>query len=346
MRRQRRLMWIVACEALLALVAATPRAANAADAAKQAPAAPLSRPKTVATPPNATRAPTRSTGPGVSAKSLGDKGPPTTARPEPDLVISSVTIEPISPDTNDSITFRAVLTNTGAATAPASKVAVFVGGETTPATFVQPPLAPNASRLVVRVARLPRAGTYAVKFVADADGVVPEQSETNNIGERSFRVAAAAPRSAAASAAVSDRVKDIARARFAFRIGQASMNTYTSPGNSSFAFYLRPTQPVDTTSVEETAIQVHLRYFANGSLQSEEDLSGHFASKGPDPVLWQSNQTPYARSCTSSSSSYCEVNLTLQDSVRSREGAQLDGDNDGQPGGAYHHQFFRGMHHP
>jgi hypothetical protein len=124
------------------------------------------------------------------------------------------------------------------------------------------------------------------------------------------------------------------------------MQTYSSPGNSNFVFYLRPTKSVDTASVAENLIQVHLKYFNNGALQSEETLAGHFASKGPDLMRWESDQTPYGGNCTSLSTCYCELNLTLQDSILSQEGVQLDGDKDGQPGGDYHQQFFRGMHHP
>ncbi len=56
--------------------------------------------------------------------------------------------------------------------------------------------------------------------------------------------------------------------------------------------------------------------------------------------------TPIAGLCTSTSTSYCFVEVTLQDSIKSKDGDILDGDGNGQPGGVYRHKFHRGMVQP
>ena len=352
MQRQPRMISMAALATLLVFISTTVWAADAVKSTPPAPAAPqLKTPKTL-TPPSTLKiegqSPVRPAAPGIPVKPAGVKEIPSTMRIQPDLVITNIKIEPANPTTYDTIKFSAEVTNTGMALAPASKVAVFIGGETFPVTFNQPPIGPNVTKVVVREFKMDKVGGYQVKFVADADGVVAESNEGNNTGKHAFRVIKGIPPSAVGAAGldVSNPAGDIPRMTIAFQIGEANMHNYSFPGNSNFVFYLRPTKSVDTATVEESAIQVHLKYYNNGALQDEQTLSGHFGSKGPNLMRWESDQTPYGGNCTSTTTCYCEVNLTLQDNILSQDGVQLDGDGDGQPGGDYHHQFFLGMYHP
>jgi hypothetical protein len=337
---------------LLVFVSTTVWAADAVKSTPPAPVAPQLKTPTTLNPPSTLKiegqTPVRPATPGIPVKPAEVKGIPSTMRIQPDLVITNIKIEPANPTTYDTIKFSAEVTNTGVALAPASKVAVFIGGETFPVTFNQPPIGPNVTKVVVREFKMDKVGGYQVKFVADVDGVVAESNEGNNIGKHAFRVIKGIPPSAVGAAGldVSNPAVDIPRMNIAFQIGEASMATYSSPGDSRFVFYLRPTKSVDTATVGESQIQVHLKYYNNGALQDEQTLSGHFGSKGPNLMRWESDQTPYGGNCTSTTTCYCEVNLTLQDTILSQEGVPLDGDGDGQPGGDYQHQFFRGMYHP
>ena len=161
------------------------------------------------------------------------------------------------------------------------------------------------------------------------------------MGELHFKVSRYIPHAAAAEQLGNIPKTDIPKIHPTLFISKESMLTYTSPGNSSFTFYLQPSKPVDAATVNDNAIRVHLKFFNNGNLQSEQTLSGTFARKSF--MEWKSNQTPYAGYCTSSSTSYCLVDVTLRDTIMSQDGEQLDGDRNGQPGGDYQHQFRRGM---
>ena len=336
---------------LVTLMMVVPAGLWAADAVKTAPAAMAAPPLKTQAPikaPGALKiegqAPARTTVPG--AKKI-----PSTMRLQPDLVITNVKITPVNPSQYDTITFSADVTNKGVVVAPASTVAVFIGGETYPVTFAQPAIGPNVTKVVVREFQLKRVGGYSVKFVADAEGVVAESNEGNNVATKNFSVRKGVPTGAAVGAVTEQALQNPAGGlqripQIAFQIAEEQMLSYSFPGHSNFVFYLRPTKAVDTATVEESAIQVHLKYFNNGALQDEETLTGHFASKGPTLMRWESDQTPYGGNCTSSATCHCEIYLTLQDSVMSQDGEQLDGNKDGQPGGDYQHMFHRGMYNP
>jgi len=69
---------------------------------------------------------------------------------QPDLQVTSLTHAPLSPATTDTITFTAVISNAGTATADASTLEFRVGGESTPATYAIPSLAAGATHTVQR----------------------------------------------------------------------------------------------------------------------------------------------------------------------------------------------------
>jgi hypothetical protein len=188
-----------------------------------------------------------------------------------------------------------------------------------------------------------------VKFVADAQGVVAESDEGNNVATKHFSVRKGVPQGAVSTAVdqgLQNSVGTIQPVQIGFKIIEEQMLTYSFPGSNNFTFYLRPSKPVDTATVTANVIQVNLKYYDNGVLQAEQPLTGQFMSQGPTMIRWQSQQTNYASACTGTATRHCELYLTLQDSVMSQEGDQLDGNNDGQPGGDYQHQFYRGMYNP
>ncbi|MFG2839985.1 discoidin domain-containing protein [Streptomyces zaomyceticus] len=99
--------------------------------------------------------------------------------PNPDLVVGSLTTTPASPEEDDEITVSAVVRNDGTAPAPASKVAVRLGG-TKVATGQAPALAPGQQATVPVSIGVRAAGSYELGAVADETNEVLEQNETNN----------------------------------------------------------------------------------------------------------------------------------------------------------------------
>ncbi len=237
-----------------------------------------------------------------------------------DLTITKVKMNPTAPTTKDNISFIALIVNNGTAAAPASKAAVFVGGETNPVKINVPALAPGASHTIMRKAQLNKPGRYRTKIIADANGAIHETKEDNNKVELDFRVI------------------------HPFYISKQSLLTYTFPGSNNFTVELRPSVPVDPNTVHDNKIQVSVKYFKDGALNRQETLPGTFTSQYF--MRWNSNPTPIAGLCTSTSTSYCLVDVTLQDTIKSQDGDILDGDGNGQPGGVYRHTFHRGMVQP
>jgi|GEM_PF-2165394 len=105
------------------------------------------------------------------------KTPPRLA---PDLTITMMKITPTAPTTEDTIRFSAYVTNIGAATAPASKAGIRIGGETYPMLWNKPAITPQSSNAIVRLKRIERPGRYRVTFIADASNAVAESNENNN----------------------------------------------------------------------------------------------------------------------------------------------------------------------
>ncbi len=237
-----------------------------------------------------------------------------------DLTITKVKMYPTAPTTKNNISFTALIINKGTAAAPASKAAVYVGGETNPVKINVPALAPGASHSIMRKAQLNRPGKYRTKIIADADGAIHETKEDNNKVELDFRVI------------------------HPFYISKQNLLTYTFPGSNNFTVELRPSVPVNSSTVHDNKIQVSVKYFKDGALNRQETLPGTFTSRYF--MRWKSNPTPIAGLCTSTSTSYCLIDVTLQDTIQSQDGDILDGDGNGYPGGAYRHTFHRGMVQP
>ncbi|MEU7072429.1 discoidin domain-containing protein [Streptomyces narbonensis] len=101
------------------------------------------------------------------------------AAPNPDLTVTALTTAPAAPEEDDEIIVNAVVRNAGAVAAPASKVAVRLGG-TKAATGQVPALAAGQQATVPVSLGVRAAGSYELSAVADGTNEVLEQNETDN----------------------------------------------------------------------------------------------------------------------------------------------------------------------
>jgi hypothetical protein len=102
-----------------------------------------------------------------------------TPAPNPDLEVTQLTTSPGSPVESDEITVAATVRNSGAADAPAGKVALRLGGSKV-ATADVPALKAGAQSTVSASVGAREAGSYALSAVADEANEIIEQNETNN----------------------------------------------------------------------------------------------------------------------------------------------------------------------
>ncbi|MFR9800461.1 discoidin domain-containing protein [Streptomyces sp. MS06] len=99
--------------------------------------------------------------------------------PNPDLVVTGLTVSPAAPVESDDVEVSATVRNSGPMNAPASTLAVRLGG-TKVATADVGALAAGQSSTVTASLGQRDAGTYPLSAVADAGDAVIEQNETNN----------------------------------------------------------------------------------------------------------------------------------------------------------------------
>ncbi|WP_329286477.1 discoidin domain-containing protein [Streptomyces sp. NBC_00691] len=99
--------------------------------------------------------------------------------PNPDLEVTGLTTTPASPVESDPITVSATVRNSGPAAAPASALALRLGG-TKVATAQVGALAAGAQTTVSASIGARDAGSYQLSAVADEANAVIEQNETNN----------------------------------------------------------------------------------------------------------------------------------------------------------------------
>ncbi|MHA4773565.1 discoidin domain-containing protein [Streptomyces sp. MSC1_001] len=99
--------------------------------------------------------------------------------PNPDLEVTGLTTTPAAPVESDQITVSATVRNSGPAAAPASVVALRLGG-TKVATAQVGALAAGAQTVVTASLGARDAGSYQLSAVADDTNAVVEQNETNN----------------------------------------------------------------------------------------------------------------------------------------------------------------------
>ncbi len=102
-----------------------------------------------------------------------------TPAPNPDLEVTGLTTSPDSPVESDEITVSATVRNSGAADAPAGKVALRLGG-TKVATADVPALKAGEQSTVSTSLGAREAGSYELSAVADEANEIIEQNETNN----------------------------------------------------------------------------------------------------------------------------------------------------------------------
>ncbi|MFE5963989.1 discoidin domain-containing protein [Streptomyces sp. NPDC056463] len=99
--------------------------------------------------------------------------------PNPDLELTALTVSPAAPVESDPITVSATVRNSGPAPAPASAVALRLGG-TKVATAQVGALAAGAQTTVTAPIGARDAGSYQLSAVADEANAVVEQNETDN----------------------------------------------------------------------------------------------------------------------------------------------------------------------
>ncbi|MFT5113413.1 MAG: hypothetical protein ACI8XU_000661 [Kiritimatiellia bacterium] len=106
-----------------------------------------------------------------------------------DLVVSSLTHSPTSADSNDLITFTAVVLNQGEESAPASELELRIGDETPSEAihFTIPILAGGDDYSITRETTL-SAQSYLNTATADIHNVVVESNEANNVATESYTV--------------------------------------------------------------------------------------------------------------------------------------------------------------
>ncbi|MGV9915599.1 discoidin domain-containing protein [Streptomyces tendae] len=102
-----------------------------------------------------------------------------TPAPNPDLEVTGLATSPDSPVESDEITVSATVRNSGAADAPAGKVALRLGG-TKVATADVPALKAGEQSTVSASVGAREAGSYELSAVADEANEIIEQNETNN----------------------------------------------------------------------------------------------------------------------------------------------------------------------
>ncbi len=108
-----------------------------------------------------------------------------------DLVIQSFSISPEYPTIDDTITFTAVVENTGTEDAGASTATLKVGGESMPPEYEIPALDSGDTYTITREINLPIALTYLSRLSLDVNDDVDETDEINNEEELVFTVAQA-----------------------------------------------------------------------------------------------------------------------------------------------------------
>ncbi|MFA3878561.1 discoidin domain-containing protein [Streptomyces sp. MMCC 100] len=156
-----------------------------------------------------------------------------TPAPNPDLEVTKLTTSPGSPVESDEITVSATVRNSGAAKAPAGKVAVRLG-DTEVATADVPALEAGAQSTVSASVGAREAGSYELSAVADEANEIIEQNETNNTYTRpdplvvkpvqSSDLVAAAVTTAPSSPAAGDDVT--------FKVALRNQGTQDSAGGS------------------------------------------------------------------------------------------------------------------
>ncbi|MFJ7957843.1 discoidin domain-containing protein [Streptomyces sp. NPDC096319] len=99
--------------------------------------------------------------------------------PNPNLRVTGLTVSPASPVESDPVTVSATVRNDGSAPAPASGLAVRLGG-TKVATAAVGALAAGAQTTVTASLGARDAGSYELSAVADEADAVVEQNETDN----------------------------------------------------------------------------------------------------------------------------------------------------------------------
>jgi hypothetical protein len=231
---------------------------------------------------------------------------------KPDLVVSEIKLYVPNPAPKEKNNLLITVKNNGVSASTPTQAAVTTGGETNPTLHNIPALQPMATHQLVQSVMKDNPGNYLAKVTLDINNTVAESNEDNNRSELTYTV------------------KDKP-----FIISDQSMLTYTFPNSHYFTIYLRPSENVDPTTVNDSVVVARLLRYENGVKVTDEPLPGRITRQLF--IEWRSDESQWAASC----SGECVVDVTLKGTIKSERGVLLDGDRNGQPGGDYHHQFTR-----
>lgn len=123
-----------------------------------------------------------------------DTWTPTDTPPIPqtvDLIIESVTYAPATPTTADTITFTAIIRNSGPGVSAPTTAIIKVGGETFGRNYSIQALSPGQTATIERQENLSVAQNYGTTVTVDPDNLVTEINENNNSTTVTFAVTAA-----------------------------------------------------------------------------------------------------------------------------------------------------------
>jgi len=231
---------------------------------------------------------------------------------KPDLVVSEIKLYVPNPAPKEKNNLLITVKNNGVSASAPTQATVTTGGETNPTLHNIPALQPMATHQLAQSVMKDTPGNYLAKVTLDINNTVAESNENNNRSELAYTV------------------KDKP-----FIISDQSMLTYTFPNSNYFTLYLRPSESVDTATVNDSVVVARLLRYENGVKVTDEPLPGRITRQLF--IEWRSDESQWASSC----SGECVVDVTLKGTIKSERGVLLDGDRNGQPGGDYHHQFTR-----
>jgi len=107
---------------------------------------------------------------------------------EPDYFINSISIDPTTPNTADTITITVVVRNNNADTSIESYLQIELDEETSPPLYSVPGLAKHTNFTQTRIVGPLTLGSHSIEATADATNLLTERDETNNVSSLQFDV--------------------------------------------------------------------------------------------------------------------------------------------------------------
>ncbi|MCP4312967.1 MAG: PKD domain-containing protein [Bacteroidetes bacterium] len=107
---------------------------------------------------------------------------------KPDLIVQSISIDPVSPQVDESFEISVTVKNAGLVASGSCELALAIGGESNPPEFEVPALASGESNTIIRSASISEANDYTLAATADFYNEVDESNEENNEQSYNFNV--------------------------------------------------------------------------------------------------------------------------------------------------------------